>query len=595
MQISKKKGAKRKYEEKPRPCPYCKRKEGKLTYFKRLDKHVLSQHKEHEDVAPLQEIKDKKERRKIFDFIGGKADTMHNSDQIKRNESNFILKRRTPVAATNEYLPCMHCGKMIAAHTLWHHIKIAHPEKTIEGKRRKVQEEASRHMEKIFHKEEDEIDPRFILLIIYQMSKDVITEAVKKDLLILKVGERLFHRYGSDQKKYIRQYMRLLGRILISLRIELKNPKLTLNDSIRPKNFKSFVEVAKKLAMGSETDTGIVTYGKYSNALKVGIYLKKAASVKQSLIIENETNDVHLQHAENFLTLIKNDWTDYISGAALTTRNVKKAFKSPILPLTEDITKVVIYVEERIKHYIFALNDAFEMKDAKKKWLILARYALSKLMLLNRRRSGDLSKMELTHYNNPIIVESNERTDTFSEIEMWFLLNSKLVKVRGKRSRIVDVIILPEMAATIDVLIANREKAGICSENKYVFARAYDDSVERLDSSEALRLVVQQVNKKTPLRRPEAIVGTDLRKHVATIVQLANLTETELDGLARFLGHDIRVHRQFYRLSEDAFTLSKISKLLVALERGQIDKIKDKSLDQIELTGKYLFFFLCRI
>lgn len=117
--------------------------------------------------------------------------------------------------------------------------------------------------------------------------------------------------------------------------------------------------------------------------------------------------------------------------------------------------------------------------------------------------------MELIHYNNPAIVENNERTDTFCEIEIWFLQNSKLAKVLGKRKRVVDVIILPEMAVAIDVLIANRTKAGICPENKFVFARAYDDSVERLDSSEALRLVVQEVEKTTSLRRPEAITGTD--------------------------------------------------------------------------------------
>jgi hypothetical protein len=35
------------------------------------------------------------------------------------------------------------------------------------------------------------------------------------------------------------------------------------------------------------------------------------------------------------------------------------------------------------------------------------------------------------------------------------------------------------------------------------------------------------------------------------MAQMLNLKENELDVLAGFLGHDIRIHREFYQLPED--------------------------------------------
>lgn len=77
----------------------------------------------------------------------------------------------------------------------------------------------------------------------------------------------------------------------------------------------------------------------------------------------------------------------------------------------------------------------------------------------------------------------------------------------------------------------------------------------------------------------------------ATLSQVLNLTNTELHQLADFLGHDIRVHRQFYRLPEGTLQLAKISKVLMALEQGCLAEFKGKSLDDISIDPegtKYL-------
>lgn len=44
--------------------------------------------------------------------------------------------------------------------------------------------------------------------------------------------------------------------------------------------------------------------------------------------------------------------------------------------------------------------------------------------------------------------------------------------------------------------------------------------------------------------------------------QILNLSNHELDQLATFMSHDIRVHREYYRLPESTIQLAKVSKYI---------------------------------
>lgn len=60
---------------------------------------------------------------------------------------------------------------------------------------------------------------------------------------------------------------------------------------------------------------------------------------------------------------------------------------------------------------------------------------------------------------------------------------------------------------------------------------------------------------------------------MATITQIKNLSDNELDVLANFMGHDVRVHRGFYRLPDWVVDVAKVSKFLLAVERGEMGKV----------------------
>ena len=65
--------------------------------------------------------------------------------------------------------------------------------------------------------------------------------------------------------------------------------------------------------------------------------------------------------------------------------------------------------------------------------------------------------------------------------------------------------------------------------------------------------------------------------------QVLSLRSDELDLLAGFMGHDIRVHRDFYRLPSSTLQVAKISKLLLAVESGKITSLMGKNLDDIKV------------
>lgn len=149
--------------------------------------------------------------------------------------------------------------------------------------------------------------------------------------------------------------------------------------------------------------------------------------------------------------------------------------------------------------------------------------------------------------------------------------------IRGKRGRKVPVLLIKEMTKSLDFLIEQRgEDNDILDSNEYVFARQNSDL--HLRGSDCLRKYATISGAK----RPETLTSIQLRKHVATLSQIMNLKENELDQLAKFMGHDIRVHREYYRLTENTLQLAKISKLLMAVELGT-EVYKGKSLDEIDL------------
>ena len=113
----------------------------------------------------------------------------------------------------------------------------------------------------------------------------------------------------------------------------------------------------------------------------------------------------------------------------------------------------------------------------------------------------------------------------------------------------------------MEMLVDSRSRVGISPGNPYLFTSGEAEDAAPLRGSDCVRLFAKKAGAVN-------ISATAYRKHAATMLQLLQLSDTELDVVARFMGHDIRVHRSYYRLPERTAYAAKVSKILMAMEKG---------------------------
>ena len=126
------------------------------------------------------------------------------------------------------------------------------------------------------------------------------------------------------------------------------------------------------------------------------------------------------------------------------------------------------------------------------------------------------------------------------------------------------------MKHSIGLLIKTRKAVGIPDANMYVFAIAGRQSLDHIRGWDCLRQFALEYD--LPLSNPDVIMSTKLQKYIATISQVLSL-----NWLSRHLGHDVRVHREFYRIHESTIEIAKVSKLLLAVDGGKTSKGGKKS------------------
>ena len=142
------------------------------------------------------------------------------------------------------------------------------------------------------------------------------------------------------------------------------------------------------------------------------------------------------------------------------------------------------------------------------------------------------------------------------------------------------MLLTTNMKDCVDLLTKHRASAGVNSANPYLFARPNGSDTSFYRGSYCLH----ESSLSCGAKQPQLLTSTRLRKHVATVSQILNLKNNELDQLAQFLGHNIRVHSEYYRQAEGVVQVAKISRILLAMEPGQLHQFQGKGLDEIEVN-----------
>ena len=88
---------------------------------------------------------------------------------------------------------------------------------------------------------------------------------------------------------------------------------------------------------------------------------------------------------------------------------------------------------------------------------------------------------------------------------------------------------------SLELLLCFRSEVGLSFENKYLFASCTHGVQYTYRGSDCLR----QFAIDCGANAPKTLRSTKLRKHIASVSEILNLKNNQLELLAKFMGHDI--------------------------------------------------------
>ncbi|XP_033116898.1 uncharacterized protein LOC117116888 [Anneissia japonica] len=566
VQISKRRCGKRLWTNKDY-CFFC----GKADF--KVARHWSIWHKQERMVIEVEALpKSSRARREKIAFLRNKGNLKHNFTVWETGEGKIVPRKRpSNDDEASEYLPCEFCDGSFKKVWLPKHQKTC-VQRCGRERQQRVQSPAKMM---IPERNPQTVSDSLRTKVLSRMQSDSITAVVTRDDDILAYGTQMLRSHPEEHHALIiSQKMRDLAKLVSAA--SLKDPAIIgIRDCIDPQKFDTVVAAVKDVAGYSSQSN---SYRIPSYARNIGFEINKVASQieAEAMISNNKQLD---ETVKNFKEVKLSEWRNTVTVLAHHSLQSSRRNRPNLLPLAEDLKNLANYLQDNRLYNEMALR---EDPCSTKNWQEFCHLTLTRVSLFNKRRSGETERLLLDDYKKGCQDEGEipqEIYKSLTEVEKGLVLQLQRIEVRGKRGRTVPILLTKEMVFDINLLNETREDAGVSKENPYVFARPYFGSVFPVKISECYRKFAEASGAKNP----DAIRSTKLRKHIAIMSQLLCLKEIELDLLATYMGHDVRVYREFYILPECTLQLAKVSKLLILIEKGEISDFKGKSLDEIEI------------
>ena len=544
-------------------CYFCEKPQLKMA------RHLQTHHGKESEVQRAYMLeKGSRERLAALHALQVKGNYAHNI-KIKCGMKEGVIipcRRVTKEKKAEDFLACEYCQGFFFRKTLWRHKRqCARSHGMLSSGR------VQTHAQSLVPAPPGKSDG--LQRVLNSMTFDEISIICKTDDIIVKFGEKLMMRVGTEKHNtgYVSCKMRELGRLLVVLRE--REPNAQLRDFFVPERFSDLTAAVRELCSFSADKN---KYGIPSLALKLGHSISKCAGIVKANKIERGED---VEPVTRFMELKQLEWTDQISRRALTTLTEDKWNRPELLPLTEDLKKLQMCLDSAIA----SKKAELETNPSARSYKEFSEALLARIILFNRRRQGEAGRMTVEGYNQSHKADPQDAIGhSLSPLEKHLTATLTRVVIKGKRGRGVPVLLTAEVKDGIDTLLTRREEAGVGLDCPYIFVNTMSSDNRAMLGCVALKKYVTECGAKAP----ETITSTSLRKHIATLSQIMNLRENELDQLAGFLGHDIRIHREFYRLPDSTVQIAKISKVLMAMERD-VTKCKGKNLDELGNTSDH--------
>lgn len=531
---------------------------------------MFTWHNSELDIQRILSYKNKsKEKRAALRALRKKGNFLRNRTTneklrpVKRLQNNIVKSFK------EDFLPCKYCYGFYKRNSLYRHTKKCPqmPENVEPGKRQTSQSDGHtllnvNSLEKQIELLKKELFPR--------LRADDVSRIVKTDPLICSYGySYLKGRRRKGNIELVKQNMRRLAKLVKHSNEKCKDIKHVI-DLLRPCYFGIIIDGVNEIACyNSETEK----YESPTLAMNFGTLLKKCCDLAIFRLLQEDNTEWRRKEIKILKQLVESQWANEVSAQAATNLNEKKWNKSELLPLTTDLKKLHLYLKDNAEENFSTLQ---EIKNNETAYNNLKEIIYSQIILLNRRRPAEVAQIKINTFKsvNLSCEKETEFDSCLTETEKILLNRYSRFIVEGKRGRGVPILLSPDMKTHLELLLETRHN--FVQNNDYIF---HSGGAYFIDGTRTLR----KYAIKSGAQRPNSITATRLRKHLATITQLLQFSESDLEQLSNFMGHTLKTHCDMYRMPDDVYQTAKVSKLLLLMTEGGAEQFKGKSLEEIDV------------
>nr|XP_015799087.2 uncharacterized protein si:dkey-117m1.4 isoform X1 [Nothobranchius furzeri] len=272
------------------------------------------------------------------------------------------------------------------------------------------------------------------------------------------------------------------------------------------------------------------------------------------------------------------------SGAEDKDKDLLSSGRHHMLPLLSSLSSLVLYLR-RLQHSAFlSLSRQLQSAEA---WRLLCHSSLVLLILYNRRRECEVSKLTIVEYHSRATPHSSVPISpgaspavtpleaSLSPFERLVLPHLPRVGVQGKRGRVQPLILPPHCEPCLELLLQTRQEVGVDPANPYIFARPYHSPATPLRGTDLLRSLA----RSSGTRNPRALTQTRVRRQVAILTQLLLLGEGEEPGqlggcaverLEHFLEREYHVTQNCAGIGHDPGLMGRVGRVVLCGERDGV-------------------------
>lgn len=535
-------------------CPFC------MVLVTNFSRHIVKNHGFEEEVKKYLMIQDsdrtvqKQKRTACTNKLRKRGNHLYNVKVTNEKSGEELLPMKRPAnqlySVTNiTHMLCRFCLGLFRKENLYLHQKTCSEnlqredfDETCSPGGSEIRNRVVKSAAVMLTPDMPEASEALKKIVLPTMTRDQISFTAQSDPLILNFGSRFYKNHRDNyHRNYVSIKMRDLARVLLAMRAT--NPDITyMEDCLQPKYFNDLMDVVRDLS-GFNDETGECSVP--SLAPRLCSSMKTCADI----VVSNLVKDPNLltpqkenpkKKMDDFLHLMTKEWKIEISSNAEKSRKKKNVGKEDILPDSEDIILVCSILSNMCEELIVRLKQEPSADD----YIKLSKMLIAHIIILSRRRPGEVVRASLQHYST---VDKNDEMAALKES----ILNDSQKKssselhifhVPGKNTRKVPCLLTKLMKKALDCLLNCRKDVGVSDDNNLLFARPFCSNL--YDGTK----IIDEIKSKYKLKKPQHFTATGLRHHAATVSQLSERDDTYTENLATFLGHDLAVHKQNYKI-----------------------------------------------